>query len=114
MKNMVPVVISYPDTHQVAPLYSYISVQDFTSPRHLAEYLIYLDQNDEAYLEYLMWKGRYKVEGSGSLASSTFCLLCDYLHSDLREPRIVPDIRDWFESGSDCVPDILNQLKSTV
>jgi hypothetical protein len=33
-----------------------INVADFDSPKELSEYLLYLDQNDEAYEQHLAWK----------------------------------------------------------
>ena len=33
-----------------------INIADFASPKELAEYLLYLDQNDEAYEQHLAWK----------------------------------------------------------
>ncbi len=111
--NSVPVVISYPDIHHVAPPNSYINVQDFKSPRHLAEYLKYLDQNDKEYLQYYEWKKRYRIYGVGSLTTGTFCQVCNFLHSTVKEPQIVADIHEWFYSDSDCKPDILKQLGKT-
>lgn len=33
-----------------------IFIEDFASPRELAQYLIYLDQHDDEYVKYLAWK----------------------------------------------------------
>lgn len=38
--------------------YCAILVEDFKSPKELAEYLHYLDQNDDEYNKYLVWKVR--------------------------------------------------------
>lgn len=35
-----------------------IKVRDFTGPRELADYLLHLDQDDQAYEQHLAWKGR--------------------------------------------------------
>jgi hypothetical protein len=35
-----------------------INVRDFAGPRELADYLLYLDQDDQAYQRYLEWKDR--------------------------------------------------------
>ena len=45
------------DYEALAPPHSYIHVDDFESPRHLAEYLHKLDKNDDLYNEYFRWKG---------------------------------------------------------
>lgn len=57
--DIVPVVMgAHPDDYRaVAPPHSYIHVDDFESPRHLADYLKLLDQNDTLYNEYFAWKG---------------------------------------------------------
>ena len=58
---------AHPDDYRaVAPPHSYIHVDDFESPRHLADYLKLLDQNDTLYNEYFAWKG------SGSFINTKF------------------------------------------
>jgi len=54
----VPVVMGPPrsDYEKVTPPDSFIHVDDFDSPEHLAEYLIELDQDDEKYGRYLRWR----------------------------------------------------------
>ncbi|RXG54878.1 Glycoprotein 3-alpha-L-fucosyltransferase A [Armadillidium vulgare] len=49
---IIPVVMGGADYAAIAPPYSYINVEDFESPKDLANYLIYLDKNDTAYMEY--------------------------------------------------------------
>ena len=43
-----------------APTKSYIHVDDFDSPKELADYLHKLDQDDQLYNEYFKWKVRRK------------------------------------------------------
>lgn len=45
------------DYAKVAPMHSYIHVDDFPSAKHLAEYLNKLDANDTLYNSYFRWKG---------------------------------------------------------
>jgi len=52
----VPVFYGTSNIADFAPEHSYINVNDFESPQELAEYLKFLDQNDDAYEEYLAWK----------------------------------------------------------
>ncbi len=47
-----------------APYKSYIHVDDFDSPKELADYLHKLDQDDDLYNEYFMWKVRVKIKKS--------------------------------------------------
>ncbi|KAK2162782.1 hypothetical protein LSH36_91g00008 [Paralvinella palmiformis] len=75
--DIVPVVMgAHPDDYAaVAPPGSYIHVDDFESPRHLAEYLHKLDNNDTLYNEYFRWKG------SGEFINTKYwCRLCSLVH----------------------------------
>ena len=44
------------DYASIAPLHSYIDALKFKGPRHLADYLIALDQDDQFYTEFFKWK----------------------------------------------------------
>ena len=44
------------DYAKTAPRKSYIHVDDFDSPKELADYLHKLDQDDQLYNEYFKWK----------------------------------------------------------
>ncbi|XP_066269683.1 alpha-(1,3)-fucosyltransferase 7-like [Branchiostoma lanceolatum] len=56
--DAVPIVLGAPrkDYERFAPPNSFIHVDDFKSPRALASYLNYLDQNEDKYMEYFAWK----------------------------------------------------------
>ena len=56
--GVVPIVMGARPEDYVAyaPPHSFIHVDDFRSPAHLAEYLHWLDKNDTAYNEYFRWK----------------------------------------------------------
>ncbi|RXG72190.1 hypothetical protein Avbf_05653, partial [Armadillidium vulgare] len=49
---LVPVVFGGGDYSAVSPPHSYINVRKFPNAKSLAEYLLYLDSNDTAYMEY--------------------------------------------------------------
>ncbi|KAL5967622.1 Glycoprotein 3-alpha-L-fucosyltransferase A [Taenia solium] len=76
--DMVPIVMGgrRDDYFNLAPPNSYIHVDDFHSPAHLAEYLRYLDGNNTAYAAFFAWKAL----GSIRKASMTFCRLCALYH----------------------------------
>ena len=99
---MVPVVYGADDVHKVAPPHSYIDVRDFKSPKHLAEYLLYLDKNDEEYISYFHWKIYYKVS-MAHRDKDTLCEVCRYLTEDNR-PRIVHDVNHWLFKESKAKP----------
>lgn len=53
----VPVYLGAPNIDHFAPgEHSYINAAGFDSPRHLAEYLNHLNNDDQAYAEYFAWK----------------------------------------------------------
>lgn len=74
--DVVPIVMGGADYKALAIPNSYIDVQDFASPKHLADYLLYLDANDTAYGEYFIWKKLYQ-----RVAPNRACTLCKQLHN---------------------------------
>jgi hypothetical protein len=74
---------AHPDDYKAnLPLNSYINVEDFHGPKELAEYLKYLDANDEEYNKYMEWKG------TGEMISGHYmCRVCAMTHyADLVPP----------------------------
>ena len=74
--SIVPVVMGGADYKTLAIPNSYIDVQDFASPKKLAEYLQYLAGNDTAYEEYFCWKKQYQ-----RIRTRRACELCKQLHN---------------------------------
>jgi hypothetical protein len=62
---------------KITPPNSFIHVDDFESPKDLANYLHYLDGNDTAYREYLSYKFEYDRVCE---PPSTLCEVCQRLH----------------------------------
>ena len=56
--DVIPIVMGArpEDYADAAPHKSYIHVDDFDSPKELADYLHQLDQDDQLYNEYFKWK----------------------------------------------------------
>jgi glycoprotein 3-alpha-L-fucosyltransferase len=75
--KIIPIVMGArsEDYAAFAPTHSYIHVDDFASPRHLAAYLNKLDHNDALYNEYFSWKGAWT-----STDGRYWCRLCMLLH----------------------------------
>ena len=92
---MVPVVYGAEGVHKVAPPDSYIDVRDFKSPKHLAEYLLYLHKNDKEYMKYFRMKKHFKVHRKSISVFTVFCNLCRYLakHSG---SNIIDNFPEWF------------------
>jgi glycoprotein 3-alpha-L-fucosyltransferase len=86
------------DYADVAPPHSYIHVDDFRSPRDLADYLRVLDANDTLYNEYFRWKSDWVVTSD----TNYWCRICGLLHSatdpDFRLSYVhwYPDYGTWW------------------
>ena len=86
------------DYEKVAPENSYIHVDDYEGPQHLAEYLHLLDKNDDLYNEY------FRFKGSGRFLTTRFwCRLCAMLHAE-RPPTWIPDLYEWWSGKNVCRP----------
>ena len=105
-KSVVPVVYGADDVYKVAPANSYIDVRNFSSPKQLADYLLFLDHHDNAYLSYFAWKKHYRVVRGKTYYQNVFCRFCEYLHTDNRKKE-VKKFTHWFFNDSGCKsPDI--------
>lgn len=100
LKNVIiPIVMGArkEDYERVAPHHSYIHVEDFASPKELADYLHLLDRNDTLYNEYFLWKG------TGELVNTYFwCRVCAMLH-DEHPPKVYEDLDAWWRAPGTCV-----------
>lgn len=85
------------DYAKVAPPDSYIHVDEFDSPKQLADYLRILDHNDELYNKYFRWKG------SGHyLNTKFFCRLCAMIH-DRSRLSWYEDLEAWWRGPGVCI-----------
>lgn len=77
--GIVPVVLGGANYSEMAIPGSYINVFDFDSIKKLAGYLLYLDKNDTAYMQYFAWRKLYKVDGylSGDAFNKHYPWTCD-------------------------------------
>ena len=98
---LVPIVYGAKDVHKTAPPYSYIDVRDFKSPKHLAEYLIYLDKNETAYMSYFDWKKDYDVVRQSCYYGSVLQHFCNYVFGG-HKPKILKNFTNWFYDKSEC------------
>ena len=98
---VIPVVYGSKEVHKIAPPHSYIDVRDFKSTKLLAEYLLYLDKNDTAYMDYFQWKKNYRVEFGHRTSTAVFCHFCKYLHI-VNKPKLLHSYSQWFFKQSQC------------
>ncbi|CAL8090478.1 unnamed protein product [Orchesella dallaii] len=103
-QNLVPVV--YGGTHtedysSIAPKDSYIDARNFKTAKDLADYLLFLDKNDEAYLKYFQWKSKFKV-----VIGQGWCNICQKVFEQVRHPpqqrnyKWYKDLWKWWNSMS--------------
>ncbi|KAK2166398.1 hypothetical protein LSH36_39g00087 [Paralvinella palmiformis] len=86
------------------PPKSYIDVKDFQSPKHLAEYIIHLDNNPDEYMKYFDWKRYYTVVNDIPNSDKVFCELCELLRKK-RSFLLDYKVADWWENDT-CVNDV--------
>lgn len=91
----VPVVLgpSRSNYEQFLPPDAFIHVDDFQSPRDLAQYLLALDQDDARYLSYFRWRETLRPQ-SFSWALM-YCKACWRLQQE-SSYQTVPSIASWF------------------
>lgn len=110
-RNVLPIVMgARPEDYESgAPLKSYIHVDEFSSPKELAEYLHILDKDDELYNSYFKWKG------TGEFINTFFwCRVCTMLHdkSYLDNPKWYTDINSWWRGRGVCTNDSWRNYKA--
>ncbi|XP_058393960.1 3-galactosyl-N-acetylglucosaminide 4-alpha-L-fucosyltransferase FUT3-like [Diceros bicornis minor] len=95
LARAVPVVLgpSRSNYEQFLPADAFIHVDDFQSPRELAQYLLALDRDPARYLSYFRWRETLRPR-SFSWALM-FCRACWRLQQEAGY-RTVPSIASWF------------------
>ena len=98
----MPVVLGGANYSHYLPPKSYIDVRDFRSPKHLAEYLLYLANHTDEYLDYFRWKENLEVETG--MRPDGFCKLCEMLHApDMYKYKKEFDVFKWWEVDAKCI-----------
>ncbi|XP_062554030.1 glycoprotein 3-alpha-L-fucosyltransferase A isoform X1 [Armigeres subalbatus] len=100
-RNILPIVMgARPEDYEASsPQKSYIHVDEFASPKELAEYLHILDRNEELYNSYFKWKG------TGEFINTYFwCRVCAMMHDEasFQKPKWYDDINDWWRGPGVC------------
>ncbi|VDK26308.1 unnamed protein product [Anisakis simplex] len=98
---IVPIVLKRSIAMTFIPHGSFIAVDDFESPKHLADYLKRLLANKDEYLKYFQWTKRY----SKNFDDDYGCGLCRFIHQNANKHRVVSDISDWWFNGATCIND---------
>ncbi|KAL8567379.1 hypothetical protein ACOMHN_001767 [Nucella lapillus] len=101
--NIIPIVMGAApnDYRQVAPLNSFLHVDEFSSPFELANYLHFLSGNDKAYNSYFGWKGLWQ-----NIDTLFPCRLCALAHDvEQRGSSWYRDIDEWWAGPAICIGD---------
>ena len=88
---------------EIAPTRSHIPViPEYKDPKKLAEYLIYLDKNDDKYAEYFWWKPYYQVDDQTSERGKAYCDMCEALHLNNVKKESITKLHDWWTVKAQC------------
>ena len=83
-QGTVPVVLGAADYLDFLPVGSFLDVRDFSSPKALAEHLLYLDTDADAYRQFFEWRKEFTV----NLDLGVPCQLCAVLNKKDEAPEI--------------------------
>ena len=109
--DVVPVVMGgrKEDYEAVAPPHSFIHVDDFTSPKALADYLLKLDENEDLYNAYFNWKN------TGSFINTKFwCRMCAMMHDVNKPVTWFDDVERWWRTNHSCTKSRWDKQKDLI
>lgn len=98
LHDSVPVVMGGVDYTAFAPPHSFIDVNDFESPKELANYLLLLNASDFLYARYFDWKKDFQVQLN---PKQGWCHLCQLAHDKQLPTKMYNDILKWWVNDPD-------------
>jgi len=108
--GIVPVVLRRSQCSHIAPNSAVIAVDDFKSPKELAEYLKHLIENPIEYLKYFEWTKTHEIQRLQY--QDDFCALCAKLNENVLPIGALKhsDVYHWWISESNCVQNYVDKL----
>jgi alpha-1,3-fucosyltransferase len=103
--DVVVVVMGAGNYSYFIPKSGYINAMDFKTPKHLADYLLYLDSNKTAYNEYFKWK-RYIRYQADRPDQAYLCEMCIRLHLEEFigvERKVISNVKQRFGMEENCL-----------
>ncbi|CAH0564307.1 unnamed protein product [Brassicogethes aeneus] len=105
-KNSIPVVMgaNIYNYKKLLPLGSYLNIDQFASPRDLAEYIKVLNKT-EGYLDMYNWKKNFKVlneHGYFNSKSYHYCRICEALNYNGREKKVYNNLDNFWSVKKNC------------
>ncbi|XP_030637959.1 alpha-(1,3)-fucosyltransferase 9-like [Chanos chanos] len=73
---------------------AFIHVDDFLSPKELADHLLFLNKSDDIYMQYFDWRRHFKVKLSDFWTEHT-CRACEYIQNH-KEYKACNTLDTWF------------------
>ncbi|XP_078666669.1 alpha-(1,3)-fucosyltransferase 7-like [Branchiostoma floridae x Branchiostoma belcheri] len=110
--DVIPVVLgaNRSDYERLAPPHSYIHVDDFKSPKQLANYLMMLDKDKDKYNSYFKWKTQ--PPKNIPLEEGVWCNLCRELTNRCPNKRkLYTNLRGWFEGENRSMCDPMEDVE---
>ncbi|KAI8509180.1 Alpha-(1,3)-fucosyltransferase 7 [Branchiostoma belcheri] len=112
--DVVPVVLgaNRSDYERLAPPHSYIHVDDFNSPKELADYLKMLADDKDRYNAYFKWKTIPPPPKNMPLEEGRWCNLCrELLDRCPTKRKVYTDLRTWWEGENLSMCDPVENVK---
>ncbi|KAK9883179.1 hypothetical protein WA026_001375 [Henosepilachna vigintioctopunctata] len=105
-KNSIPIIMGYDKKtyEKLLPPRSFLHVDDFASPKDLADFIISLNKTDE-YKSYFRWKTSYEIlneHGYFKTRSYHFCRICEALNFNEKKVKQYNDIETFWSQSKDC------------
>ncbi|XP_077143886.1 3-galactosyl-N-acetylglucosaminide 4-alpha-L-fucosyltransferase FUT3-like [Ranitomeya variabilis] len=93
----VPVVMGPPrkNYERFIPPDSFIHVDDFSSAKELAHYLLSLAKDDQKYQQYFNWRSSFQLVRVRDIFEAAYCKVCKVL-KEAPGYRTIPSIATWF------------------
>ena len=98
--DIIPVVMGLNNYTALLSPGTFIDVRDFASPKHLADHLHYLSQNDTAYNQMIEKKKKVKCQVANH---SRLCNLCKHLHTHKNNIEMITDLRKTWNDQVQCL-----------
>ncbi|XP_060085694.1 glycoprotein 3-alpha-L-fucosyltransferase A-like [Ylistrum balloti] len=98
---LIPVVRGAASYTEILPNGTYINTADFKTPKDLANYLNYLNDNDDAYLKILREKLKYDVYDMVEVYHQSLCRICEKIQNPMERVRTNrTDVSSWIRDNT--------------
>ncbi|KHJ39958.1 fucosyl transferase [Trichuris suis] len=112
----IPIVLRRKIYEPVGPKNSFIAADDFDTPKEMADYLLHLANDTEAYIKYFEWMKQYESIGEKRSQGKGFCHLCSMLQQmrqynvRVSASKTAKDIMAWYNVTKNCYAGYGSQI----